>query len=74
MAISDIDRDQMKRVAAYFESTRKEVNPRAKYRPKREDSRSINDTAAHFGITRSKVTKMLITLGVLDTPVSRARA
>ena len=37
MAISDIDRDQMKRVAAYFESTRKEVNPRAKYRPKRED-------------------------------------
>ena len=72
MAISDIDRDQMKCVAAYFESTRKEVNPRAKYRPKREDSRSINDTAAHFGITRSKVTKMLITMGVLDTPISRA--
>ncbi len=71
MPISDHDRDLMKQVAAYFEGTRKAEDPDAKYRPKREDSRSVNDTASHFGITRSKVTKMLITQGVYDTPISR---
>lgn len=71
VAISDRDRALMKRVADYFESTRKEEDPKAKYKPKREDSRSVNDTAAHFHITRSKVTKMLITMGVLSTPISR---
>ena len=70
MPISEKDRDMMRQVAAYFEGTRKAENPGAKYRLKREDTRSINDTAIHFGITRSKVQKMLITMGVLSTPVS----
>ena len=70
MPISEKDRDMMRQVAAYFEGTRKAENPGAKYRFKREDTRSINDTAIHFGITRSKVQKMLITMGVLSTPVS----
>lgn len=71
MPISDSDRDLMKQVAEYFESTRKVEDPKAKYKPKREDSRSVNDTAAQFDITRSKATKMLITMGVLSTPLSR---
>ena len=54
MAISDKDREMMKQVADYFESTRKADDPKAKYKPKREDSRSVNDTAAHFRITRAK--------------------
>lgn len=70
MAISKTDWKLMEEVAAYFESTRKAVDPKARYRPKREDSRSVNDTAAHFNMTRSKALKMLITMGVLSTPVS----
>ncbi|MBQ8093697.1 MAG: hypothetical protein IJ242_08995, partial [Clostridia bacterium] len=70
MAISDADWELMKQVAAYFESTRKAVDPNAKYRLKREDSRSVNDTAVHFNITRSKATKMLITTGALSTSIS----
>ena len=70
MAISKADWELMEKVAAYFESTRKVVDPKAKYRPKREDSRSVNDTAAHFSMTRSKALKMLITMGVYSTPVS----
>ena len=57
MAISKADWELMEKVAAYFESTRKVVDPKAKYRPKREDSRSVNDTAAHFSMTRSKALK-----------------
>ena len=71
MAISEKDRELMAQVAKYFEGTKKEVDPKAKYKPKREDSRSVNDTAAHFNITRGKVTKMLITMGVLSTPLSK---
>lgn len=69
MPISEKDRELMKQVADYFESTRKA--PNAKYKAKREDSRSINDTAAHFNITRTKATKMLITMGVIETPLSQ---
>ncbi|MBR3015487.1 MAG: hypothetical protein IKH57_00140 [Clostridia bacterium] len=69
MPISEKDRELMKQVADYFESTRKASN--ARYKAKREDSRSINDTAAHFNITRTKVTKMLITMGVIETPLSQ---
>ena len=58
MPISDKDRELMREVADYFESTRKPDDPNAKYKPKREDSRSINDTASHFNLTRTKVTKM----------------
>ncbi len=71
MAISKADWELMERVAAYFEATKKAVNPKAKYKPKREDSRSVNDTAEHFNITRSKATKMLITMGVFSTPMSK---
>ncbi|MBR1707608.1 MAG: hypothetical protein IJ719_02115 [Clostridia bacterium] len=70
MAISDADWELMEEVAAYFESTRKEPDPTAKYQPKREDTRSVNETAAHFGITRSKTMKMLITMGVISTSIS----
>ena len=70
MPISEQDKELMKQVADYFESTRKAVDPNAKYKPKREDSRSLNETAEHFNITRSKVLKMLITMGVYSTAVS----
>ena len=70
MSISDKDREFMKQVADYFESTKKKDDPNAKYKPKRENSRSINDTAAHFGLTRTKVIKMLVTLGVYDSPIA----
>ena len=43
MPISEKDRDMMRQVAAYFEGTRKAENPGAKYRLKREDTRSINE-------------------------------
>lgn len=72
MPISEKDRELMREVADYFESTRKPDDPNAKYKPKREDSRSINDTAAHFNLTRTKVTKILITTGALSTPISKA--
>ena len=71
MSISAKDWELMKQVADYFESTRKAADPKAKYKPKREDSRSINDTAAHFGLTRTKVKKMLVTMGVYDSPLVR---
>lgn len=71
MAISKADWELMKKVAAYFEATKKAVDPKAKYKLKREDSRSVNDTAEHFNITRSKATKMLITMGVFSTPMSK---
>ena len=71
MPISDKDRELMKQVADYFESTRKPDDQNAKYKAKREDSRSINDTAAHFNLTRTKVTKMLVTMGVYDSPLSQ---
>lgn len=70
MAITDKDRELMEQVARYFESTRKVEDPKAKYKPKREDSRSVNDTVTHFNITRSKAIKMLITMGALSTQIS----
>ena len=71
MAITDKDRELMEKVARYFESTRKVEDPKAKYKLKRDDSRSVNDTATQFNITRSKATKILITMGVLTTPISK---
>ncbi len=71
MSISKADRELMEKVAKYFESTKKEADPKAKYKRKREDSRSVNDTAAHFNITRAKATKMLITMGVFSTQISK---
>ena len=67
MAVSDKDRELMVKVAEYFESTKKSD---LKYKAKKKDSRSINDTALHFNISRSKATKMLITMGVYRTPLS----
>ncbi len=71
MSISEKDRELMKQVTDYFESTRKPDDPNAKYKLKREDSRSINDTANHFHLTRTKVTKILVTMGTYDSPLAR---
>jgi hypothetical protein len=72
MSITDKDRTLMEQVARYFESTAKENanDKKRKYKLKRDDTRSLNDTAAHFGITRAKAMKMLITMGVYATQLS----
>ena len=72
MSITDKDRTLMEQVARYFESTAKENanDKKRKYKLKRDDTRSLNETAAHFGITRAKAMKMLITMGVYATQLS----
>ena len=53
MSISDKDKKLMKDVAAFFLATKSNSYPNG----------SINETALKFGITRTKVTKMLVTEG-----------
>ena len=76
MSITDKDRTLMEQVARYFESTAKENanDKKRKYKLKRDDTRSLNDTAAHFGITRAKAMKMLITMDVYATLYALAPA
>lgn len=72
MAIAKADWELMKQVADYFESTDKiDANDKSRRYKLTRDSCSINDTASHFHITRSKAMKMLITMGVYDTQLSR---
>lgn len=60
MPISETDQKFMKDVADYFESTRTELEPDG----------SIRETALHFNINRTKVRKILITEGILSSPIT----
>lgn len=59
MTISNSDREFMQKVAEYYQST-KSLYPGG----------SINATAEKFGINRSKVRKILVTMGELQSPVT----
>ncbi len=72
MGISKADRELMEEVRAYYEGTRKtpeelkEQRERQRlrgYEPRTDNPGSINETAAHFKMTRTKVIKILVTLG-----------
>ena len=59
MAISQKDNEFMQEVTEYFKSTITESNPNG----------SIRETALKFKITRTKARKILVTKGLLDTPL-----
>lgn len=61
MPISEKDRDFMEKVAEYFCSTMLPKEPNG----------SIRDTALKFAINRNKVRKILITMGELESPVTK---
>lgn len=61
MTISDKDIEFMKKVAAYFRSTKTPIAPCG----------SIRDTALKFGINRNKVRKILITMRELELPFTK---
>ena len=60
MPISETDQKFMKDVADYYETTRTELEPDG----------SIRETALHFNINRTKVRKILITEGILSSPIT----
>ena len=77
MALAKADWDLMKRVCDYFESTKlteeqlraqREKQKKRGYEAKTDNNGSINETAAHFKLTRTKVTKMLVTMGAYSSP------
>lgn len=61
MSISEKDREFMQAVADYYVNTRSETVPKG----------SINETAKHFGLTRTKVTKILVTMGEYVSPLTK---
>ncbi|MCR5732061.1 MAG: hypothetical protein K6G51_03900 [Sphaerochaetaceae bacterium] len=78
MAISKADWDLMEKVAAYYESTKKtpeelkeqRENQRLRgYEPRTDNPGSISETASHFKMTRTKVTKILVTMGSYTSPM-----
>jgi hypothetical protein len=78
MAISKADWNLMEKVASYYESTKKtseelkeqRENQRLRgYEPRTDNPGSISETAAHFKITRTKVTKILVTMGSYTSPM-----
>ena len=78
MAVAKADWDLMKQVAEYFEKTRlteealaqqREKQKKRGYEAKTDNIGSINETAAHFHLTRTKITKMLVTMGVYSSPL-----
>lgn len=64
MPISDKDRAFMQQVAAYFRSTKNKDYPEG----------SIRDTADHFGISRNKIRKILITTGDISNSLTKEAA
>ena len=70
MGISDADRRLMEQVVEYYKSTKPAENSKSSYKRKTDREGSINETASHFSITRTKVTKMLVTAGVYVTPLT----
>lgn len=61
MPISERDREFMEKVAAYFDGTKTPQEPKG----------SIRDTALKFGINRNKIRKILITMGRLESPITK---
>ena len=62
MPISEKDLEFMKQIVDYYESTKSPVEPEG----------SIQDTAQHFNINRAKVRKILITAGLIRSPITEA--
>ena len=60
MPISEKDQEFMQRVAEYYESTKADPDAEG----------SIRETAIHFDINRVKVRKILITEGLLSSPIT----
>ena len=60
MPISEKDQEFMQRVAEYYESTKDDPDAEG----------SIRETAIHFDINRVKVRKILITEGLLSSPIT----
>lgn len=60
MPISEKDLEFMKQVVAYYENTKSETEPEG----------SIQETAQHFNINRAKVRKILITAGLIRSPIT----
>lgn len=80
MAVAKADWDQMKQVADFFEKTRlteeelaqqRQRQKKRGYRARTGNNGSISETAAHFHLTRTKVTKMLVTMGLYTSPLAR---
>ena len=61
MTVSDKDKEFMKQVAAYYLSTKEKST---------EHIGSIRNTALKFGLTRTKIQKILISMGVYSTELS----
>jgi len=58
-AVNENDADFINEVADYYDSTIDEAHPKG----------NISAVAEHFGITRGKVNKILITAGTIDSPL-----
>lgn len=62
MPISEKDLEYMKQIIDYFQSTKSADEPEG----------SIQDTAQHFNINRAKVRKILISAGLISSPITEA--
>ena len=78
MSLSKADWELMEEVRAYYEGTRKtpeelkeqrERQRKRGYEPRTDNPGSINETANHFKMTRTKVIKILVTLGCYTSPL-----
>ena len=62
MPLKEKDREFMEQVVAYYESTKSGTEPDG----------SIQETAQHFKVNRSKVRKILISAGLINSPITEA--
>ena len=69
MAISEADLKLIEDVAAYYLQTGESSGRKGDGRLT-EGKYSISETARHFGLTRTKVIKMLVTKGVYNSPLA----
>ena len=69
MAISEADLQLIEDVAAYYLQTGESSGRKGDGR-QTEGKYSISETARHFGLTRTKVIKMLVTKGVYNSPLA----
>ena len=73
MALAEADLKLIDEVAAYYLQTG-DLNEGKRDGRLTEGKYSINETARYFGLTRTKVVKMLVTKGLYKTPaVDRVR-
>lgn len=61
MTISAKDKEFMKQIASYYLSTKEQA---------KDHNGSIRNTALKFGLTRTKIQKILISMGVYSTELS----